>query len=207
MDERGEPSKRTVSLRDVQNETPEESEEEARVMADIEKSDPTTTQRQLPPLLEAQLSILLPRGEPSPNTNHGTVEDELLAATTAIHQLYYEGTEDGQEAVEGPPPAEIFRSRKYLEANADIFAANAGKIFHRFQKTKTNHGCESDGDIEHNNIDAKGKRRKKSAQPKPNWEALNEFREIILSSKETTYGFVRNRLLYVILPSTALACL
>jgi hypothetical protein len=179
--------KKRVSLKDVQDATPAESQEESRVMQSIERNDPTgTSSRHFDQATAIPLEL-------TTEEEQQTVEDELLACTASINKL--QSSSSG-----GPAPAEIFRgnSRNAANTQADAFAANAGQLFHRFQKRRP-----KPMDVE----TGSGKSRTKRKSKNPNLESLNDFRDLVVSNKDYTCTYIRNSLLFLILPSTGIACL
>jgi hypothetical protein len=81
----------------------------------------------------------------------------------------------------GPAPAEIFRNkRNTAHTQADAFAANAGNIFHRFQKRRP-----KPRDVE----TGSGKSKTRKSQ-NPNLESLEDFRDLVVSNKDYMFTYI-----------------
>lgn len=105
----------SVSLKDVLDATPAESQEESRVMQSIEKYDPMGSSSRhfdqatsIPAKLAVPLSIVSEEegGLSSASAHPHMVEDELVAFTTLINKIHFDQVTGEDD--DAPPPAEIF---------------------------------------------------------------------------------------------------
>jgi hypothetical protein len=202
----------SVSLKDVLDATPAESQEETRVMQSIEQYDPTGSSSRhfdqatsIPAELAASLSVVSEEEEglSSASAAHPqTVEDELFAFTTSINKIHFDQVTGEDD--DAPPPAEIFRDNdKKANTQFDVFAADAGKLFHRFHKRlPPKPQSSSSGDYLED-----GRRSTHQRMTHGGVEKLRDFRDLVVSNKAYTFAYVKNTLLFVIIPATGLACL
>jgi hypothetical protein len=202
----------SVSLKDVLDATPAESQEETRVMQSIEQYDPTGSSSRhfdqatsIPAELAASLSVVSEEEEglSSALAHPQTVEDELFAFTTSINKIHFDQVTGEDD--DAPPPAEIFRDNdKKANTQFDVFAADAGKLFHRFHKRLPPIKPQSSSSGE--NIED-GRRSAHKRMAHGGVEKLRDFRYLVVSNKAYTFAYIKNTLLFVILPATGLACL
>ena len=183
--------KEKISLKAVQDATPAESQEERHVLRSMELSTPTGSSGSN---FDQATGML-----PSDFTGDAEkVENDLLKCAAQINQLHENtGTADG-----GPPPAAIFRDKKnQAETQTDKFAANAGQLFHCFnkrQQTKRNLEDEETG---------RGKGRKSRKQSAYTIESMENFKRLITSNRDYTLHYIRTTLFFLIIPATGVACL
>lgn len=201
-------NKKRVSVRDVQAAAPAESQEEARVMEYIERNDDTGSSSQH---LDQRSAAFLELNREEA-TGEKTVEDDLFAYTNSINRLHHKMRDKpsalSSKGASSYLPAQIFRDKEnQANTDTDAFAANAGKLFHRFQKKRGKKSLTEDkGDEEI----GEGSRKTKKGKRKKNTESLQplrEFQEMIMSNRSYTYSYIKNALCFFIIPSVCVACL
>lgn len=198
------PAGSLVTLRDVQRVTPMESPEESILLENIDRTDPTGKSllflHQAAPLpidmtpttemvAQGPAKTMLHPNQPDAQT----VEGELFSYTKAINLAHFE-TVGAEENI--PPPANVYQDvHKAAKTQADLFAANAGKVFQRFSKSRQR---KSTLDIEH------GKKRKKRSDA---LDGVMEFSNLIRSNKSVMQQYAISTFVFCIIPATLLACL
>ena len=182
--------KEKISLKAVQDATPAESQEERHVLCSMELSTPTGSSGSN----FDQATGMLPSDF---NADEEKVENKLLVSAAKINQLHTStGTGDG-----GPPPAAIFRDKKnQAETQTDQFAANAGRLFHRFNKRQQSRRNDDDEETGA----GKAKPKNKSAYT---IESMENFKRLIASNKDYTLHYIRTTLFFLIIPAAGVACL
>jgi hypothetical protein len=198
-----------ISLKDVQEQTPAESEGEKRIMQDLEVTNPTgsslaaaTSQGvsfgQVPKNIEQSL-----KNNKSPTT--GTVEDELFAFTESLNRLHDE------------PVAKVYTNQDKAQTQADRFAGNAGKLFQRLGKKAKQRATQSKRTLisisnsgtpeeEAVMLMEAGESRQKAAYEHVTY-SIQDFRNFVTPQKNSIYTYTKSALLYLILPATGIACL
>lgn len=207
----------SLRLSDIQGASPEETHEEGTLLQSLEGTDPTGRSiRHFDSLLElpdvdetAQQRIVGPE----------TVEEELFEFTNSINKIDYETRADDKQREHTTtgnsedsfpvPPAQIFHDESRARTHADTFAAHAGKIYHRFQKKKNRQQQNRHGRpaLQRSTDRVKSRKEKKRLRKYFALDALNDFRDTVVSRRDRTLAFCKNSILFVILPATAIACL
>jgi len=185
------PEPRVITLRDVQAQSPAESVEETVVLRSLERSNPIGTASRILNEVTGPLPPVLVEEAPA---TVATVADQLFEATNSLNNLQIQA---GDEA----PPATVFIDQtEAATTQTDAFAANAGKLFHRFQSSRPPKQDTPD-DVE----EAGRKRFRWYRQAR--LDRLKDFKMLVDSRKTYMYQYTRNTLLFVILPSTGLAAM
>ena len=191
--------KHKISLEAVQDATPAEAEDERHVIRAMELSDPTGSSKDT---FDQATGMLPPDFTDEPET----VEDGLLTCTTSINQLYLAGS--GASSIDAaPPPAAIFRDKQNMAATTqtDAFAANAGKLFYRFNKKYQSKRPLSVSDLETGSKKSPRNTRKHGAFLTR--ESMENFRNLLDSNKDYTLYYIKTTLFGLIIPATGIACL
>ena len=140
------------------------------------------------------------------------VEKTLLVCAAQINQLHLEGTSSESSSsprtAEDGQPAAIFRDKEnQAETQTDKFAANAGTLFHRFNKqVQSRRNVDSSDDTEMG-ASHYGNSKKKRKQSAYTIESMENFRKLIASNKDYTCHYIRTTLFCLIIPATGVACL
>ena len=193
---------KVITLRDIRESAPVESEEDRRVMQSIEQNDKTgesTRYFDSFPSEENFVNVDEPKG----------VEDDLFEFTNSICNLHFEmqaADVDLDTQVLPSMPANVYDgSRNGVTSNADAFAANAGKLFHRFARTKRGKNSNSKLDGIASDIETDSGGRFAKRMKSETLESLQEFKSLMSSNKKFAISYVRSSFFFVILPSTILA--
>lgn len=209
-----------VSLKDIQAATPAESLEEKKVLQSIESKDPTGTlshsfDQTVPNLEETSFldnAKITNQTSPRPTdhtAHHGnhhrrqkTVDEDMAGLMCSINDIHNETGTSSQ-----PPPGSIFRkASKQNKTQAEDFAANAGKLFHRYQKRHHGGGegsmtTKGAGLVE----SERDNNNKKRSYPK--LKALREFEATMMSQRQYAWSYCKDLCCFLLMPTIGTACL
>lgn len=239
-----------ISLKEVQEATPAESLEEQRVMLSIERTDPTGESSRFfhaatsipAEMVEGGAHAVVEKQEENDHaqpirllenqSGRRTVQEDLFACTNSINELHIDNlttTPAGDEfdlSSNIAPPLNVYQGGGKVgpSSQADTFAANAGKIFHRFavanvkKNEKKKKGATSPTSVLTSNADSleeghiesdsgKASSLKEKLQQQDALDSMNEFRAIITSHRKHTQSYMGLSMFFVIIPSTILAAM
>ena len=192
------PVMRGVSLKDIQEQTPAESDEDMLIMKEAEKVNPTTGSTEPVSSFTFVPKGLKREGESADDTSESkTVEDELYAATVGLNDLHQDDVAQVYTNKEGKEKSQTAR-----------FAGSAGQLFERMEgKTRgDDHGNSTSGEedllMETGEM---GMKQAKVARKGILLASMQEFREFISPSKHFIWSYIKRMLLFVIVPATAVA--
>eukprot|EP00980_Cylindrotheca_fusiformis_P014037 scaffold3670_cov124-Cylindrotheca_fusiformis.AAC.13 len=223
----------SIRLDEVQESTPAESEEEKIVMKSLERSNATGTSARffdaatsIPEELASRMSTEMESSaDPDAMTHKRT--DTLFDLTNSINLLHMEmqhttvpsdtSVRDEHAKVETVPvPAKIFNEPKDKDSTAEHFAANAGKLYERFNfiNRKRSKGDSrkkpfrsGSSDIENRTDSGRGMSSKalKNKVVHRSLESLHEFQYLVVSRKGYVLTYARDSFFFIVLPATILA--
>lgn len=235
-------SVRSIMLDEVQESSPAESEEEKRVMRYLERSNATGSSSRffdaatsIPEDLASEISMTeVIESSSDPDALNAllsldNVDGKLYQLTNSINMLHLEmhtNNPDANGSVRGdvrsmniPVPAQVFKDAKNKNSQADNFAANAGKLYEKFnfankrknsRRKNSKRGDTNAGssDIENPTDSGRGSSKKfNNKMVHRSLESLHEFRFLVSSRKGYVLTYVRNTFFFVVLPSTLLAAM
>jgi hypothetical protein len=189
------PAKQGVSLKDVQEQTPAESDEDKLIMKEVEKVNPTTGSTEPVSSFTVVPNNLEREGDSADDTSElKTVEDELYAATVGLNDLHQDDV------------AQVYTNKEGKEkSQTACFAGSAGKLFKRMKgKAKVRDGNNSSGESLLMEAGEIGKKRANVAR-KGILLSMQDFREFVSPCKNIIWSYVRGVILFVILPGTGVA--
>eukprot|EP00980_Cylindrotheca_fusiformis_P014044 scaffold3670_cov124-Cylindrotheca_fusiformis.AAC.20 len=221
----------TIRLDEVQKSTPAESEEENRVMQYLERSNTTGSSARffdaatsIPEDVASHMSTEV-ESDSNPDAMTHKRKDTLFDLTNSINLLHEEmhSSPDSSTPVVGDvgkeskvgSPVRIYKAPEKDGSSADHFAANAGKLYERFnfvnrkkskQKKKVRDGS---GDVESQSDSGRNMstKRLKNIVVHRSLESLHEFQHLVSSKKGYVFRYVRDTFFFIILPSTLLAAI
>lgn len=191
------PIKKGVSLKDIQEHTPAESDEDKLIMKEAEKVNPTTGSIEPVSSFTLVPKSLEREGESADDTRElKSIEDELYAATVGLNDLHQDDVAQVYTNKEGKEKSQTAR-----------FAGSAGQLFKRSMKGRAKVRDENSTRNESLLMEA-GEMGKKQAKVARSGILLSmqDFRDFVSPSKNFFYLFIRGVLLFVIVPATGLAC-
>jgi hypothetical protein len=192
------PVTRKVSLKDVQEHTPAESDEDQLIMKEAEKVNPTTGSTEPISSFTAVPKSLESEGESPDDTSElKTVEDELIAATIGLNDLYQDDV------------TEVYTNNKEGGKEKSQTARFAGSAGHLFNRMKGSKAKVRDGNNTHTEallMDAEemGKKHAKGTR-KGILLSMQDFRAFVSPSKHFIWTYIKGMLLFVIVPATLVA--
>jgi hypothetical protein len=194
----------SVTLRDVQEATPAESEDYKTLWVDIDRNNATGPDEDTSPGMVIPDSL-----DPTKKyeEEERTVEEDLYHATSALDEM-------------DPNAIKVYTNKKKGVTQADRFAGSAGRLYKRFRKAKSiNEGDDSNyrNNKPNDFVDIENPDDSPASQSKTKYlignvgvgvsQELRDFKEFVVPQKNFIKAYVTFALFCIIIPSALVGAL